>query len=154
MLSHLFVATMLLFVFAPVSATAFSTAIPVDISVENASKLFSQCSRAAPFPTGKVYPANSDEIRDTDIALTKYLTDRRITGQRLPPQNLKYLVQYVKYSIGTKEFIYGNFFPEFRNIESAQKGIAQIVCDGGSAFWGVSYDLQLKQVISIEFNGP
>jgi hypothetical protein len=149
------IVTLLFFVnFATVSAATFSTATPVLISIENASKLFSQCSRIAPSPTGRLYPASAKEIQDTDAALAKYLADRKTAGQRVPPQNQKYFVQYVKYSIGSAEFIYGNYFPERISEELIQKGNALLICDGGSSFWGASYDLQTKQVISIEFNGP
>ena len=48
--------------------------------------------------------------------------------------------------------IYGNFIPNTVR-GSPRSGRAAVICDGGSAFWGIAYDPASGQFTELEFNG-
>jgi hypothetical protein len=135
----------------------FTDGAPIPLSTKELPKLFKQCSRPAPQPEEILGTPSSDEVSEMETKLYRHISEIYEAGKvgtPIRPPFVTYARQYVKFRVGDKQFIYGNFFPVSLAKEVRRKGYAVGVCDGGPVFWGAVYDLQSKQIEQLEFNGP
>jgi hypothetical protein len=123
-----------------------------------------QCSR----PSGvygrvRTWTPTAAQVAALDRLLPAFLSayDAR------PPVPLpEYYRQYVGYLAAGHWYIYANFFPEShlrQLMELAKEDPAfappqwktspVVVCDGGSSFWGVSFDVDAQAFRGLAFNG-
>ena len=129
-------------------------------------KLLDQCSRPVPTMIIEFWQPSEKEIDVLEVSLAKYLEQREKDGKSIPPKGL-YHRQYVGFvsQVGSvhnsERFIYGNFYPDAKEILSdwrdgrprdEAKGPMDI-CDGGPAFWGIVYQVSTKTFEAPEFNG-
>ena len=141
-----------------------STAGPLPISLEQAPKLFQQCSRQAPKPDGAVWLPKDSAVRDLEqklghffsrnLHLHELLIEKQslATSLGMNPDVVKYRGQFVGFERDGKRLIYASYLT--RNLAlSGQRGDNAIIfCDGGSAAWGIVYDLQRNELGEFDVN--
>ena len=123
------------------------------------NKLLHQCSRDAPIGATEFWQPSPKEVDELEASLPKYLEKRHKAGKMVPAAGL-YHRQYVGFVAGAQSahpgerFIYANFYPGSEIPatfdESAQP---MLICDGGSAFWGIVYRVSTKSFEAPKFNG-
>ena len=122
-----------------------------------------QCSRAGPDAPGGYFRPVAAEITALETALAKELDIYRASrGPDVPlapddrpfeflsdPES--YVREYLGYAEGGRRKIYGNFMP----LETApeRSDNLTVICDGGSQFFGVEYDIEARRITRIAFNG-
>ncbi len=118
------------------------------------AELLSQCSRDAPEAGREIWTPSWADIAALEAALPAALAASRL-GRDLreptPPEGWRR--QYVGYVRGGRRFVYGNFYPSGDDLP-AWRTEPIIVCDGGSAFFGVEYDVRAREIVRVDFNGP
>ena len=142
-----------------------SEAGPLPISLEEAPKLFKQCSRTAPVPEGPVWLPRGAEIRDLEQQLEHFfvqntrLDDHLKQGQLravelgLDPNHQKYQAQFVGFERGGDKYIYASYLTRGLAKSGQNDEDAIILCDGGSGAWGIVYDLQTQELVEFSVNG-
>ena len=122
-----------------------------------------QCSRAAPRIEGAWEPTQRDiEQLEADLGQIRRMRSEECcySGAGVEDAN-EFYRQYVGVVIGGRRMIYVNAFPatEFDDWPSDVVPLpdweakAFIVCDGGSAYWGVIYDPERRHFSMLAFNG-
>jgi hypothetical protein len=117
---------------------------------DSASALLQQCSRPAPQGASGYWEPSRSEIEALEVKLVAYLES--LSGVETPPRGIAYHRQYVGFVLGGTKLIYGNFYPGERAIE-AERLRPALVCDGGSAHWGIVYDPATSRFSDLAFNG-
>lgn len=130
---------------SPDAAILPETAVPA---------LLRQCSRAAPAAgEGTWTPAWSD-VAALEAALPAALAadslGRTLDGR--PPEGWRR--QYVGLVRDGRRYVYGSFLPgrDVGRVDWRTQPV--MVCDGGSSFFGVEYDVAARRITSLAFNGP
>ena len=134
------------------------------LPADQAKEVTSQCSRQSPKFTDTWEPSK-DQIKEMESAFS------RIKGcckERFRLGDLSNVyMQYAGIVVDGKKLIYINAFSEFAATIPVRKNdgtyemeksdwwktSAVIVCDGGSAFWGVLYDPKSKKFFDLAVNG-
>ena len=141
-----------------------SEAGPLPISLEEAPKLFKQCSRTAPVPEGPVWLPQDAEIRDLEQQLGHFfvqntrLDDHLKQGQLraielgLDPNQQKYQAQFAGFERGGDKYIYASYLTHGLAISAQNDEDAIILCDGGSGAWGIVYNLQTHELVEFSVN--
>jgi hypothetical protein len=88
--------------------------------------------------------------------LEPYLQSTSPGRSVLPLSN--YHRQYVGFTKDGERYIYGNFYPSSLSHSSRDERdneaiYPQIICDGGSRFWGIVYSPSLRSFTHLAFNG-
>lgn len=121
------------------------------LSVSLGETLLKQCSRIAPANISGYWKPSSSQIAKLETQLPAYIG--KITGNhKRVPSNIEYHRQYVGIVVGSKRFIYGNFYPSSLPAQNEQS-TPVVICDGGASFWGVVFDLELGQFFELKLNG-
>lgn len=115
--------------------------------------LLRQCSRFVPSNVSEYWQPSSEQIRELEARLVPYLAKRAAAGAETPPASPRYHRQYVGIVSDGVRLIYGNFFSGQGIPRSTEAKTAVIVCDGGSSFWGVVYDVEAGTIVKVDFNG-
>lgn len=117
--------------------------------------LLRQCSRASPRAgEGTWTPAWSD-IAALEAALPAALRADSLgapLAARGAPEGWRR--QYVGLIRDGRRIIYGNFGLDRGAGDPAWRTRPAVVCDGGSSFFGVEYDVAARRVVGLAFNGP
>jgi hypothetical protein len=118
-----------------------------------AARMLRQCSRSAPTGGKSTWQPSVGDILSLEAVLPKALMAH---GPSSSPDwstvQSKWRRQYVGIVLNGRRLIYGNYFP--KNDEArGWRSAPQIVCDGGSSFFGVVYDLADHSITDIAFNG-
>lgn len=121
--------------------------------------LLLQCSRARPQNVTAMWEIGpADQMRLED----NYKKVFRLTGQSCCVEGAKirkingYGYQYAGVVIAGKRFIYINAFPFKGNLKlflKENQNRPYTVCDGGTSFWGVLFDVENKTFSELSFNG-
>jgi hypothetical protein len=117
------------------------------------AKVLKQCSRVAPTKISKFWQPSASDVEQLELALPAFLIEREKSGKQVPPKGSPYYRQYVGFSENGERFIYGNFFPAYTETALHESTQPVLVCDGGSAFWGVVYRVSTKSFDEPQFNG-
>ena len=118
-----------------------------------AELVFHQCSRNGPeFATADFEP-DVGSIRDLEAKLPAALSAAEgqvdYDGRRVTVDLGSYYREYAAYMSGGRRKIYGNFAP----LKSQMGKGPIVICDGGSAFFGVEYDVERREITAMAFNG-
>ena len=138
----------------PVSEWQFPSKGLALLTAANAPAVFRQCSRDAPTPSAQLWSPSLAEIAELEDRLQDFLLGRKSNAQRTPPTGIAYHREYVGFMEGKTRLIYANFFPAQLDRPNKQNLPPVVVCDGGSAFWGVVYNPATKAFSEPQFNGP
>ncbi len=127
---------------------------PEVLREDAARTVFEQCSRPAPNPS-QILPAPSKvELREVDKAVERHIAFEHAARRPVPASTMSYSRQYVAYELAGRRMIYGNFFPAaYHEGGEHPAGRAVVACDGGSQFWGITFDPKTGRVESLSFNG-
>lgn len=123
---------------------------PKPIVLEDAHRLFDQCSRYAPQPVGPLWLPTAQEIEVMEEKLVDYLAsyDKYLTSDPRWSRG-RYRGQHVGFGQGSDRFIYGSY----DNLKGDGNGQALVMCDGGAAFWGVLYNIDTGAFSYFAING-
>jgi hypothetical protein len=129
-----------------------------------AIKAVSQCSRWSPKIGGSWNPS-IDCIKTLELHLSA-IESLKSDSSRMPPNceyehihnPEKYIRQYVGVIVDDHRYIYINAFPryiidEFKKSTFSWRNVPVVICDGGSAFWGVLYDPSSNTFSELSTNG-
>lgn len=143
------------------SEAASEAAMPADAVVLPGAAIpamLRQCSRQAPTAGEGGWQPGAADIAAVETAAAAALRERHASGDpdwsRFPRDWRR---QYVGIVRGGRRFIYGNFYS--RGVDEDARDPDQwrrepiIVCDGGSAFFGVEYDVEAGRLTQLAFNG-
>lgn len=110
-----------------------------------------QCSRISPFGHWSSVSPSKNEIKAVEAALPRFIAANRKTWRGSLPD---FRFQYGALERGSKRLIYVNALPldTTDNRQVWRRG-AEVVCDGGSQFWGVEWDVRAKAFQNAGFNG-
>ena len=119
------------------------------------AEVLKQCSRLAPTKISKFWQPSASDVEQLELALPAFLIERVKSGKEVPSKGSPYHRQYVGFSENGERFIYGNFFPAdtVKEMSLNESTRPVLVCDGGSAFWGVVYRVSTKSFEEPQFNG-
>ena len=91
------------------------------------------------------------EVGRFEVALDSALSAARTEHPDVPPENLaSYTVQYVGYVLNGRRRIYAN--GACRTNADVEKQWV-VVFDGGTCYFGVSFDVDAEHLIDLDFNG-
>jgi hypothetical protein len=107
-----------------------------------------QCSRTTPGAGDSYWIPAERHIRDLEEKLPSF-----VRSQREHPKLTGLHRQYLGVMRGGRRMIYVNLFPAGRHFETRWTTSAIGVCDGGSQFFGVEYDVEARRFIHADFNG-
>lgn len=131
---------------SPDAAILPETAVPA---------LLRQCSRASPRAgEGTWTPAWSD-IAALEAALPAALRADSLgapLAERGAPEGWRR--QYVGLVRDGRRIVYGNLEPARGAGDPSWRTRPTLICDGGSSFFGVEYDVAARRVVGLAFNGP
>jgi hypothetical protein len=115
--------------------------------------LLQQCSRGTPQGVDGFWMPSSQDVSELEGLLQPFLETNPSARPLLPLE--QYHRQYVGFTKGGKRYIYGNFYAQPRVFAAHQNEAADpiLVCDGGRAFWGIVFSLDLKAFIDLAING-
>lgn len=116
------------------------------------AQLLGQCSRRAPSPGEAGWQPGAADIAALEAALPAALAadPHHSTYLSRAPQGWRR--QYVGIVRHGRRFIYGNFFMRGLGDGTWQREPV-IVCDGGTSFFGVDYDVETGRIVGLAFNG-
>ena len=117
-----------------------------------AERVFHQCSRATPAFAAADFQPDVGSIRELEAKLPAALVAARgevDDGSGAMVDLGSYYREYAAYMAGGRRRIYGNFAP----LESKMGEGPVVICDGGSAFFGVEYDVERQEIVGMAFNG-
>lgn len=129
---------------------------------EQVPVMLRQCSREAPEAGEASWQPGEADIAALEAALPAALRDRPETrGDYSPAFDWSRAPegwgrQYVGIVRGGRRFVYGNFHPRrlYRDDPIADwRTHPVIICDGGSVFFGVEYDVEAGRFTHLAFNG-
>jgi hypothetical protein len=130
---------------------------PTDFAIlppSEAGALLAQCSRGAPTAVQGVWQPAPQPIVALEALLPAALRSRRAPGRPALAADLtRWQRQYVGIVRAGRRFVYGNFFPR-RHGGDVWRTRAIVVCDGGSDYFGVEFDVAAGSVTRLDFNGP
>ena len=119
--------------------------------------MLNQCSRGTPEAGEASWQPGGEDITALEAALPAALAARhRSSDPDWSRLDREWRRQYVGIVRGGRRFVYGNFFPRDVGEEGAPgrwRAEPVIVCDGGAAFFGVEYDVELHGITHLDFNG-
>jgi hypothetical protein len=113
-------------------------------------KLFDQCSRPAPQGVSDIWIPSVQEVEKMEESLPQFLEKEGALERMLPLGN--YYYQYVGYIVHGRRMIYVNAFVGREQAKDWRRK-AVLFCDGGSAFFGVEYDVEEGNFLNLYFNG-
>lgn len=120
-----------------------------------AKQLLEQCSRDVPQGVTGAWQPQAAQTAELEARLPSLL-EKALAGQRHPDM-AHYARQYAGLLQKDRRIIYVNGFwlhPSDPAVKSgAWRARANIVCDGGNAFFGVEYDPKMKTFTGLAFNG-
>lgn len=122
------------------------------ITLEEAPKLFKQCSRITPKPAGPYWLPSSSVIAKLEVQLTEYLVQAGFERWRSRWHSGPYRGQYVGFMQEAKKFIYASYSRDYID-DHFKDGEAIVICDGGPSFWGIVYDLEKEEFSDLQTNG-
>jgi hypothetical protein len=126
----------------------------VPIAIERAPELFHQCSRSAPLASTEVWLPSREQTSELEQALPAYIARRRSSGRKAPADLDTYFRQYVGFTRNGESLVYANLFPRAVATHPRPAGAPVRICDGGSLFWGIAYNLGKHSFEPPQFNGP
>lgn len=118
--------------------------LPKDLGPE----LLHQCSRSAPTDIESYWQPSSRNIDELEKLLPAFISKQENGFSFLHIYDRQY-IGFVKHG---KRYIYGNFYPRHAG-EEKEASRPMIICDGGSDFWGIVYDISSQMFKEISFNG-
>jgi hypothetical protein len=144
--------------FAPVAAAqnfSFSAEGRFILPSSSGAEVLKQCSRPAPRRILKFWHPSVSEVEELELALPGFLVAREKSGRQVPPKDVTYHRQYVGFVENGERFIYANLYPAYvvKEAELNEATRPIVICDGGSAFWGLVYRLSTKTFGEPHFNG-
>ncbi|HVU21496.1 MAG TPA: hypothetical protein VHE09_12255 [Rhizomicrobium sp.] len=123
-----------------------------------ARDVLNQCSRDVPHSVQGTWQPSKAQIGALEAGLPKALDDAMAKRGEHLDRAKTFLRQYAGFIIGGRKVIYTNAFP--RSVRDDQQSSALswrfravVVCDGGSAFFGVEYDPAKDTFANFAFNG-
>lgn len=118
------------------------------------AEVLKQCSRSTP-TVSKFWQPTVPEVEELELALPGFLAERDKSGRKVPPKDVAYHRQYVGFVENGERFIYANLYPAYVVKETAGNETTRpiVICDGGSAFWGIVFRLSTKTFGEPHFNG-
>ncbi len=125
---------------------------------EVARDVLNQCSRNVPGPVQGMWQPSKAQIQNLEALLPKALDEAFAKRGEHPNRSAVYLRQYAGFIVDGRNIIYVNAFPrDLLNTEQSStldwRLHATLVCDGGSAFFGVEFDPGNGTFAHFEFNG-
>jgi hypothetical protein len=127
-------------------------------SQETSRDLLNQCSREVPGPVQGTWQPSKTQIQTLEESLPKALDEALAKRGEHPDRSAIYMRQYAGFVVGGHRIIYVNAFPR-EHLGSEQSSTpdwrlhATLVCDGGSAFFGVEFDPDKGTFSHFAFNG-
>ena len=120
------------------------------LSHEQASHLANPCSRQGIRAYESIWTPRASDILDFENSLSDWLAQGKFDTRTVP----QYIRQYGGFIVSGRQKIYGNFLPksDLASLPNWQTE-AVIVCDGGTSFWGASFDRSSSKIENVEFNG-
>jgi len=110
------------------------------------------CSRGGPGDAASFWvPANA-QLDALEGKLITFLASHE-SDESLPPSN-SYHRQYLGFVKDGRHYIYGSFYPGRGAMKQAERDNPLRVCDGGSSFWGVVYDVESGEFSDLRVNPP
>lgn len=142
-------------------AMALQTLDPDDGAIlppEAARDVLNQCSRDVPHPVQGTWQPDKNQIAALEAGLPKALDDAMAKRGEHLDRTKTFLRQYAGFIVGGRKIIYMNAFPSSVPGDQQSSALswryrAEIVCDGGSAFFGVEYDPAKDSFANFAFNG-
>jgi len=131
-----------------VTGDAHGVVLPVSV----APGVLNQCSRSTPGAPDGYWEPTEHDVQSLERQLPSYLKARaERSATRVLKQLPRYKRQYAGFLRGGRKTIYVNFFIA----ESAEPWRTKVVlvCDGGTGFWGVEFDLGSQTFSHIAYNG-
>lgn len=126
---------------------------PLPVSIVDAARLFEQCSRRAPQPSGPLWLPSSSEIAALEQDLLTYmeaLGEANFADSRW--SRSAYRGQYVGFGDGNERYIYGSYTNrDLTDVFVSGKPI--IMCDGGPSSWGILYRIEGSVFSDFAVNG-
>lgn len=115
--------------------------------------MLDQCSREVPPRADAEWTPRPEQIEALEGDLPAYMM--RAAAGRLLLALPRYRRQYGGYVVGADSIIYVNAFLPEPFFDSATDWRRQpvLICDGGEAYWGVSYDPARGRFFGLAFNG-
>ena len=142
--------------FTPPARAGWEANFPVNdfyiLPAARAKEMVKQCSRPAPRNVTEVWTPNRKQIAVLEKMLFPYLDHREKEGKPIPPKNQRYHRQYVGIVVNGNDIIYGNFYLA-RETSRSERSTPVLVCDGGSVFWGIEFNLRTGLFENLRFNG-
>ncbi|BCM93281.1 hypothetical protein IAD21_05172 [Abditibacteriota bacterium] len=114
-----------------------------------------QCSRQSPTGWWSSVPPSKAEIQALEAALPGWIRAHQLKNWKASFEVFRY--QYGALVRGKKRLIYINAIPaddDFGSKEQLWRRSPLIVCDGGTGFWGLEFDVMTKRFQNVDFNGP
>lgn len=136
-----------------------SFSIVVDTSI--GKKLLDQCSRATPKNIESFWNPTAADISGMENNFLKIYslkaTECCWMGATVDSLH-NFSFQYLGVIVKGQKFIYINAFPSgseswYKEHDKDLSKNALIVCDGGTSYWGVLYDIKKNIFILLSFNG-
>lgn len=126
-----------------------------------ARHVLQQCSRETPGPITGVWKVSPKVIAQLEQDLPKLskLVSRSCCGNGLSVANpTAFYRQYAGVIINGHKYVYINAFRSHpiyaRGTDRDRwRSVPELVCDGGSSFWGALYDPETRQFSQLSFNG-
>ena len=138
----------------------YSTILPKS----DGKKLLNQCSRSTPQNIQAYFDVTKEDVEQLEQNFKRLysLKSKGCCAPKAKVGNLKnYVYQYVGVEIYSKKYIYINALGFFDKKEVQDnnfffedwKSRPVIICDGGSMFWGVLYNLESQKFSDLSMNG-
>ena len=118
-----------------------------------AKTTFHQCSRGTPQEVDGYWTPTVAQARQLDGDIPKTLPVPHSKGGTI--KTADYSRQYIGFTRKGQRFVYVNAFStrSARELKDHWKTIPVDVCDGGSMFWGMEYDVQKRTFSHLATNG-
>lgn len=114
-----------------------------------------QCSRPSPIGAKEFWNPTENEITKLEKSLLAFLKEIK-PSMVFEFENATTFRQYVGYMQGDKKMIYINAFSNVIALVGKREDWYKkpiVACDGGTRFWGASYDVEAEKVFDLKFNG-
>jgi len=126
----------------------FGQAQGVLVPVDSPGSVLCQCSRTTPGVGDSYWSPSERDILDLEERLPSF-----VRSQRRHPELRGLRRQYLGVVRGSRRMIYVNLFPPIPRFDARWTSSAIGVCDGGSRFFGVEYDVEKQRFVHADFNG-
>jgi hypothetical protein len=117
-----------------------------------AAAFLKPCSRRGPGDATSFWMPTEVQLDVLEKKLIAFLASHS-SDEDVPP-GAAYHRQYLGFVKEGRRYIYGNFYPGRGAMAKAERDNPVRVCDGGSAFWGVIYDLESGEFRELAVNPP